>query len=150
METNIEKGKEFVSKYNDVSVNQLLSSTWKTRKKSNLIKILMKKGNISIDDLASLIGCSKHYLNNKLNRDSFSFEDILVAAYVCGFSVCLTNKRTKKTEEIDVKDFIENNTNYSWDQISSFSSEQQLKIRKEYEQKKADLERMKEEYGFQD
>jgi len=71
----------------------------------------MKKGNISIDDLASLISCSKQHLNNKLNRDSFSFEDILVAAYVCGFSVCLANKSTKKTEKIDVKDFIPLDTN---------------------------------------
>ena len=73
--------------YGDIPMVEIVNGLWETRKKSNLIKWLMMQANLNMDSLAAFLGCTKQYLNNKFNRDSFSFEDIIVAAYACDYTI---------------------------------------------------------------
>lgn len=152
-EGTIEKGKKYVDRflavYGDVPMIELVSGTWKTRKKSNLIKWLMMQSDISMDGLAAYYGCSKQYLNNKFNRDSFSLEDIIVAAYACDYTLVLLANDGSKKRRIDPESFFDEDTK-TWERISGLKAEVKYSKRAEYEQKKAELERMKQQYGFED
>ena len=132
-----------------------VSNTWKNRPKANMVKWMMKQSGTSLDKIAAYLGCSVSYLNNKLTRESFSFEDLLLAAYACGYTFVLVNNN----EEISSED------SFRVDLLSHFDNEEGEKVlarinaieeakkqakRAEYEAKKAELERMKAEYGFED
>ena len=45
---------------------ELVNDIWRSRRKSNLVKWLMAKSNVSMDEMASYLDCSKQYLNNKV------------------------------------------------------------------------------------
>ena len=60
---------------------------WKNRPKTYLIKWLMEKGDITVNEAAVALGISKACFNNKLNRNSFSIEETIALAYTCGYEM---------------------------------------------------------------
>ena len=55
--------------------------------KKKLVKYLIQHSpnNIDYNECSKYLGCSLAYFNNKMHRGSFSFEDILIIAFACGF-----------------------------------------------------------------
>lgn len=132
-----------------------VSDTWKNRPKANLVKWMMKQSDTSLEEVAAHLGCSVSYLNNKLTRESFSFEDLLLAAYACGYTfVVVNNKEEMKSEDsfrVDLLSHFDNEQGKEvLERINKIEEEKKKAIRAEYEAKKAELERMKTEYGFED
>ena len=67
--------------YKNIALVEPVSDTWKNRPKANIVKWLMKQSGVGLEEVAAHLGCSVSYLNNKLSRESFSFEDLILAAY---------------------------------------------------------------------
>lgn len=82
--------------YTDVPVIPIVSVTYQNRKRSNLIKWLMREGRLTVQETADHIGTTKEYLNNKLVRNSFTIEDILCVARVANKSVFIVDNDTGK------------------------------------------------------
>lgn len=150
---SIEKGKRYMDRflavYGDIPVVEIVNGLWEKRKKSNLIKWLMMQADLSMDSLAAYFGCTKQYLNNKFNRDSFSFEDIIVAAYACDYTMTFLANDGSSKRRIDAENFFDKDAE-TWERISGLKAVTKDSKRVEYERKKAELERMKQEYGFED
>lgn len=72
---------------------------WKNRPKSYLVKWLIEQGKTDVNDMARYLGCSKQYFDNKLNRNSFSFEDILLIAYANGYGIIFKTVRKDSIPE---------------------------------------------------
>lgn len=70
---------------------------WNKRPKSYLVKWLMEQGKTNANDMARYLDCSKQYFDNKLNRNSFSFEDILLIAYANGYRITFKTARKDST-----------------------------------------------------
>lgn len=148
------------SRYSSLPVNkraepiQTVNEKWKSRPKSNMVKWLMQRSGTSLDTVAAYLGCSVNYLNNKLSRDSFSFDDLMLVAYACGYTFILTNNNEEvinaNSYRVDLLSFFEGNDPDTLSRISRIEEAKQLAARKEYEAKKAELERLKAEYGFDD
>lgn len=68
-------------KYQAIDVDKI----WETRPKSGIVKYLMKESHKTTTDIASALGISSAYLNNKFNRDSFSFTDFIIISMACGY-----------------------------------------------------------------
>lgn len=149
-----------IKKYRSLPVNkktapvEVVSDTWKTRPKANMIKWLMKQSGTSLDSVAEHLGCSVSYLNNKLNRDSFSLDDLILAAYACGYSFVLVKNYELEDYpsmcRLDLLEYFKYSNPEVLKRINVIEEGVQKARREEYEQKKAELERMKEEYGFED
>lgn len=152
-EDELERGRkvtaQIIDKYGNIIPVEVVSGLWEKRRKSNLIKWLMQKADLKMDRLAKYLGCSKPYLNNKFNRDSFSFEDIVVASYACDYTLTLLANDGSEQRRIDAEGFFSNDSE-TWNRISGLKAEEIDTKRAEYEQKKAELERMRKEYGFED
>ncbi|MCR5089099.1 MAG: hypothetical protein K6C08_06270 [Oscillospiraceae bacterium] len=146
--------------YSSLPVNKKLSSvdvvsdTWKSRSKANTVKWLMQHSDTSLEKVAEYLGCTVHYLNNKLTRDSFSYEDMILIAYACGYTYVLVNNN----EEADIPDsyrvdligHFQNGAPETLKRIAEIEEKARNGKREEYERKKAELEKMKKEYGFED
>ena len=130
-----------------------VSDTWKNRPKANMVKWMMKQSGTSLEEIAAHLGCSVSYLNNKLTRESFSFEDLLLAAYACGYTFVLVNNNEEISSEdsfrVDLLKHFESEQEVL-DRINAIEEEKKQAKRAEYEAKKAELARMKAEYGFED
>lgn len=132
-----------------------VSDTWKNRPKANMVKWLMKQSGVSLEEVAAHLGCSVSYMNNKLTRDSFSFEDLILAAYACGYTFVLVNNNEEISSEdsfrVDLFQHFENEEGKAvLERINAIEEEKKAAKRAEYEAKKAELARMKAEYGFED
>ena len=166
MSQEIERGKEIARQYDDAGINDIrttdvergrkyvdiISKTWTKRRKSNLVKWMMKDTGTSLDTVAEYLGCSKQYLNNKLNRDSFSFDDLVIVAYACDFTFTLTRTDSKKVyvRQIDAVEHFKGYDNKTLERITGLKNGVRDTRRAEYEKKKAELEQMRIEYGFKD
>lgn len=67
-------------------------SHWKERSKSYIVKTLMFFGDVDIRRLAECLGISTAYFNNKLTRNSFSFDDMVTIANACSYDICFVSK----------------------------------------------------------
>lgn len=117
------------------------------RKKSDLVKFLIKDSGFSRSDIVKILGISsKQYLDNKLNRDSFSFEDLIGLAAIGGFRFALIKDSCEKqiVQVFNPADWLTD------EQINNLSylSLRELK-RNEYEELKEKLNEMKDRYGFE-
>ena len=92
--------------YGDISSIELTGSAWDTRRKSNLIKWLMEKSDIEAPEMAAHLGYSKTYLDNKLQRNSFSFENILKAAEASGYTLILSSIDGTVKRRLRFSDFV--------------------------------------------
>ncbi len=165
-ESMTERGKEvteaLLQKIGDYSFNKLegvktvdvVSPKWENRPKSNLVKWLMDKSDISLDDLAAALGYSPSYLNNKFHRDSFSLEDLIVVAYICGFSLTFTSnnpdQEKQESYQIDVKEFFSASDADTLMKIVEYEQNMKKRKKAEYDELKAKLEKLKAEFGFED
>ena len=109
----------------------------------------MMKSNITVDKLAEFLGCSKQYLNNKFNRDSFSIDDLVIVAYACNYTIALLENDGNSQCRVSPENFFDEESG-TWERISMLKNNGKHNKRAEYEQKKAELERMKKAYGFED
>ena len=133
----------------------VVSETWKDRPKANMVKWMMQRSGMTPKALAKYFGYSENYFNNKLTRDSFSFDDLVIIAYACGYSFVLAENNGEATSEnsfrVDLLNYFNNKEGINTlERISGIEEEKQKIKREEYEKKKAELERMKAEYGFED
>ena len=137
----------------NIAAVEPVSDTWKNRPKANMVKWMMKQSGTSLEEIAAHLGCSVSYLNNKLTRESFSFEDLLLAAYACGYTFVLVNNNEEISSEdsfrVDLLKHFESEQEVL-DRINAIEEEKKQAKRAEYEAKKAELARMKAEYGFED
>lgn len=65
---------------------------------SEKIRIILKRKNMSITDLADKLGTSRQNLNNKLARDNFVEKDLheIAEAIGCDLNIIFTDKESKE------------------------------------------------------
>jgi len=73
--------------------NERLKYTDK-RRKSALIKFLILLSGHNYSEAANMLGISKAYFQNKLNRDSFDISEIAKIAEWCGYKITISNHLT--------------------------------------------------------
>ncbi len=131
--------------------NEILEYIQETDKtKTVIIKKMAEESNTSIETLAEYLDCKPQSLRNKMFRDSFSIDDLLIVAHACKFSVILRNNRTNEESEIDLVGFFKPMMDDVLVRISELDNREKKEKRDEYEELKARLEKMKSEYGFED
>ena len=86
---------------------ETMGSVWKNRKLSNLVKWFLLKGTMSREEVAEMLGTTTAYFNNKMHRDSFSFEDLVKIGNACGFDFIIASNRDIDLRVIDAKYFSE-------------------------------------------
>lgn len=87
--------------YTDVPIIPVVSTTYKNRKRSNLVKWLMREGGLTVQETADRIGITKECLNKKLVRNSFTIEDILRIARITNKSVFIVDNDTGKAMRLE-------------------------------------------------
>lgn len=87
--------------YTDVPVIPIVSKTYETRKRSNLVKWLMREAQLTVEGTADRLGITKEYLCNKLNRNSFTPEDILMIAKLANKSVFIVDNESGKAMRLE-------------------------------------------------
>ena len=165
-DAQIRRGKayldELLKEYGDTPLSQIagmesveaVSETWEDRPKSNIVKWMMEKSGRTLADIAEGLNCTTSYLNNKLHRDSFSLDDLIIVAYICGYTMTFTSNnpdaKERSTFQIDVQEYFGSSNVEALERLYEY--ERRLKDRKkaEYDELKAKLEQMKTEYGFED
>lgn len=121
---------------------------------SDIVKWMMEKSGRTIADIAEALNCTTSYLNNKLHLDSFSLDDLIIVAYICGYTMTFTSNNPDAKErsifQIDVQKYFGSSNVEALKRLYEY--ERRLKDRKkaEYDELKAKLEQMKTEYGFED
>ena len=130
-----------------------------------MVKWMMKQAGVSLETIAEHLGCTVSYLNTKLARDSFSFEDLIVIAYACGYTFILANNNGEEEPvfRVDIIRHFENSEPEVLERINAIEEKTQLQVTKwqeyqkkkeeieqEYEKQMAKLEKMREEYGIKD
>jgi hypothetical protein len=68
-----------------VPENADFEKTWGTRPKSKLVRYMLWWSMTPRTNCEERLGISRQYFDNKLSRNSWSFEDILAIADECGF-----------------------------------------------------------------
>jgi len=106
--------------------------------KSELIRHMISNTELSQKEVAEAIGCKYCTFLNKLTRGQFSFEDMLLIGEVCGYYFSIYNYCSDH-QILDPEKFVGN------DATSDVSIERRI-----YERKKAELEKMKLKFGFED
>lgn len=160
-----------MAKYTDFLINRKtapvnpVSDTWKSRPKANMVKWLMKQSCVGLDTLAEHLGCTVSYLNTKLARDSFSFEDLIIVAYACGYTFVLANNNGEEDPvfRVDIIRHFENSDPDVLERINAIEERAQTRaarreeyekkkaeIEQEYARQKAELEKMREENGIEE
>lgn len=86
---------------------ELVSKQLDGKRKSNLVKWMMKQSGTKSDKLAEHLKCTKQSLNNKFYRDSFSFEDILISADACNFHFMIVSDDNDCKRRIELEDFLQ-------------------------------------------
>ena len=87
--------------YLDIPAVPITSNTWKERKRSNLVKWLMRENLLTAEAVANKLEVSVEYLNNKLHRDSFTVDDIFKIAELANKVVCFVDRDTGKAYRLE-------------------------------------------------
>lgn len=66
---------------------------WDGRPKSRLVRAMQREACLTSQELADALRISVPYLNNKLNRNSFSFDDMVKVAKKAGYDLCFCRQR---------------------------------------------------------
>lgn len=120
---------------------ELTNPKWVDRPKSNLVNWLLKNSNAKREELAMLLGITRVAFDNKMTRNSFSVEDILLIADVCNFSIAAVSKTDRSVHELNFRDFVGD---------ISEQSEKFLSLKRaEYDQLKEKAKKLEEEFGFE-
>lgn len=90
-----------------------MEDRWKNRKKTGIVEKMRHSAGITIPELSNILCTSKEYINNKKNRNSFSFEDILKIATFCGYRIRFDRVNDAANSfVIDPNEFLENDESY--------------------------------------
>lgn len=76
----------------DVPINPDIEKRWASRPKSKLVKYLMLESQTPREDIEKRLNTNHQYFDNKLFRNSWSFEDILAVADECGYEFRLDKR----------------------------------------------------------
>ena len=95
----------------NVPILSMFGVTYNDRPRSDIVISLLKASGISRKEAAMFLGTTITYFNNKILRNSFSFDDIVRIAYLCGYIVTfkyygIDNERNK-TYQINTHDFMD-------------------------------------------
>lgn len=134
---------------------------WESRPKSNLVKWLMQYGNVTYDEAAIVLNISKSYFNNKLHRNSFSFEDIVAIAQVCGYELAFRAYDSSIDKDHDAlgalpamfcdsEVYERINKVYEMREERKRKDEEKLHYQEEYLRMKQELAEYKTKYGIKD
>ena len=126
---------------------ELTGERWAERKKSAFVKWLISYSDVSRDTICEGLNISMPYFNNKITRNSFSFEDLIAIAYMCGFKFSLESLSGESKVEISLKDFL---SEEDYDRVQLFLQRMAIEKHEEYLKKKKELELLKEKYGYED
>lgn len=118
-------------------------SEFEGKPKSKFVKELIDERGLSKKECAKILKTSENYFNNKLYRDSFSFEDMLVLIYVCGYKVALIDNSKGVLHELDINTFPK-----AAEIINDYKVSVLDEKRKEYETLKRQLYDLQKRYGF--
>lgn len=119
---------------------ELTGPRWVDRPKSNLVNWLLKNSNAERKELAMLLGINRAAFDNKMTRNSFSVEDILLIADACGFSIAVVSKTDRSVHELNFRYFVGD---------ISEQSEKFLSLKRaEYDRLKEKAKKLEEEFGF--
>lgn len=154
MEWDVKFSDRPLNRVEGIETISTVKSKWEDRPRSNIIKWLMDKSGRTLEEVAEGLGRSVPYLNNKIHRGSFSIDELIIVAYICGYNVTLTSNNPDEEEhstyQIDVQEYF---SNYDEDVLTRLHTyEKKLKDRRraEYDELKAQLEKMKADYAFED
>ena len=134
-----------------VSVNDV----WKGRNKSSLIKWLVNNSTTDLNRLAQYLGITKAYLNNKLNRNSFSIDDFIISAYACNYTVLLIDNCDETVVKISPDGYFSENVKVltriqKLKESDMNGTELYEKAKKRYEEAEAEFIAVKEKYNIKD
>ena len=127
-----------------------MKDTYLNRKKSYTIKWLMKQDNMPSEVAAEALGVNLSYFNNKLNRNAFSFEDIIRMAYAAEYEVQFIPilNESKDSYTINVEWYFQNEEILNT--LKFIRDRHEREKLQQYHALKAELAKMKEQYGFED
>jgi len=80
-----------------------VNDIWKDRPKSNFVQFLKRASKMTVTEMADAIFCSVPTFNCKLNRNTFTVEDLILIANRCGFSIFINNGEGKDICEVRTK-----------------------------------------------
>ena len=122
----------------------------KNKPDSALIMWMIKnsKRKIDIPVLAKYLNCQTQSLRNKLNRNSFSVDDLMITAYACDFSISIKNDSNEDLYAVDPKVYFSAKDSETWERISSLKNTNYAEKKAEYDELKAKLESLDKEYQF--
>lgn len=80
-----------------------MKDAFENRSKSRLVKKIMETFNVSTNEAARILGMSVSYFNNKLQRNSFSIEDILMLSEYANCDLIVSHRG--ELADIYVNDF---------------------------------------------
>ncbi len=142
------------SEVSGVQAIKPVNKAWENKPRSNIVKQLMEKSGKTAEEIAASLGCTTTYLNNKLQRESFSLDDIIIVAYVCGYILTFVsnnqNEEDRDSFQINVQDYLKARNEKALFQLFEYNESVKKKKKEEYNDLKARLAKMKEEYGFED
>ena len=119
-----------------------VSETWAERKRSNLVKFMMAGAGETAKSIGKYLDMSRGTFNCKLATDCFSFTELIALGYACGYSFQIVSPDGEPFL-IDPVDYLKSENPFLLEVITALRE-------KEYLQKKAEFEQMKEKYGFDD
>lgn len=78
-----------------------INQKWESRPRSNIMKWLMNENEIDVPTMANILGLTVGSFNSKLARGSFSFDDLLLAATACDFTITFIDNKTNSCHSIN-------------------------------------------------
>ena len=150
---------EFLEQYEGISIDKLGSVYSEIgQAKTVLIRWMMKNSKTSLNRLANYLGCNVQSLRNKMVRDSFSFEDLVICAHACKCSIQIKSNTSTGKDNIltitpsdffKVSDLGKPSEEQVLKRLEMLDNENIAEKAAEYNKLKKELERMKAEYGFE-
>lgn len=118
------------------------STKWKNRRKSWIMKWLLYFAEKKDQDAAAVLGISRSYFDNKLHRNSFSFEDILILSELAHINIAFVDGRSGVIiDQIDFDKWFEDKPEVTLN-IEEYRKLERSKQYQLYLQKKAELEEL--------
>lgn len=143
------KGFEKVQEAMDQKNIEYVNQKWENRPRSNILKWLMAKKDIDVSSMADILGLTVGSFNSKLARGSFSFDDILLAATACGFTLSFTDNKTKESYSIDPATYFEDYESERYTTAEIHMSQLAEKIMNELQERIEQMEQERKELESQ-
>ncbi len=110
--------------------NKLLNSSqsigqtnprWSTRRNSYFVKWVMLQSGVSAEVIAEYLDVSVGVFQNKLNRNSFSFRELIIIAFACDFSFYIADNNGGNVRRFAVQEEL-GVTSDDWIRISALKN----------------------------